>query len=123
MRVKVLKSNFAGNNQTMIDSFDNMESALNFMSKRYGKMPIKVDKFTFLLEVNNDIIFTEIENFYQFKNGDIVQSDLNNSPYRFTDAKVIQCFANGFYHNYMVRLQDDTVRIVREKDIRIQKLS
>lgn len=122
MRVKVLKANFAGNNQTMIDSFDNMESALNFMTKRYGKMPLQVDKFTFFLEVGDDMIFTEIENFYQFKNGDIVQADLNNSPYRFTDAKVIQCFANGFYPNYMVRLQDETVRIVREKDIRIQRL-
>lgn len=122
MKVKVLKANYAGNNQTMISSFDNMESALNFISKRFGKMPLQVDKFTFFLEVENDMIFTEIENFYQFKNGDIVQAELNNSPYRFTDAKVIQCFANGFYPNYMVRLQDDTVRIVREKDIRIQRL-
>jgi hypothetical protein len=122
MVVKVIKSNYVGGNQRVLDTFDNMESALNYMTKRYGKMPLQVDKFTFLLEVDNDMIFTEIENFYQFKNGDIVQTDLNNSPYRFTDAKVIQCFANGFYPNYMVRLQDETVRIVREKDIRIQRL-
>lgn len=124
MTVKVIRANYAFNNQRVLESFNDMGDAVDYASKlANNRMPMHIDKFTFMWEIEDgDVIFTEMENFYQFHIGSIVQSDNNNSQYRFYEAKVIDCFANGFFPMYMVRLQDDTTRIVREKDIRIQRL-
>lgn len=123
MLVRIIQSDIAGGNRKQLQSFDNFIAALNYGVKiNNGRQPLKVDKFTFFWDYSDRMIFTELENFYQFSIGSIVQSDNNNSPIRFTDAKVIQCFANGYFPMYRVRLQDDTTRIVREKDIRIQRL-
>lgn len=123
MVVRIIQSNIAGNNRKEIESFDNFIDALNFGVKiNNGRQPLKVDKFTFFWDYSDKMIFTELEDFYQFSVGSIVQSDNNHSPIRFTDAKVIQQFANGYFPNYIVRFADGSTRIVREKDIRIQRL-
>lgn len=123
MLVKIIKADIVGNNRKVLETFDNFIDALNYGVKiNNGRQPLKVDKFTFFWDYENGMIFTELENFYQFSIGSIVQSDNNHSPIRFTDAKVIQCFANGFFPMYTVRLADGSERIVREKDIRIQRL-
>ena len=123
MVVRIIQSNIAGNNRKVIESFDNFIDALNYGVKiNNGRQPLKVDKFDFFWDYSDKMIFTELENFYQFSIGSIVQSNNNQSPMRFTDAKVIQRFANGYFPNYMVRLKDGSTRIVREKDIRIQRL-
>lgn len=123
MRILVIKSDIEGGNQEVLSSFDNMGDALDFASYKCGsRNPMQVDKFTFLWIADDVMVFTQMEHFYLFRVGSIVQADLNNSPYRFHDAEIIDCFANGFYPNYVLRLQDGTERIVREKDIRIQRL-
>lgn len=124
MLVRVIKSDFVGGNQKTLSTFGSVQEAIDFAKKKCDNgMPLQIDKFTFVWMLGDDMIFTQMEHFYSFSVGSIVQADFNNSPYRFTDAKIIHCFANGFYPNYILRLQDGSERIVREKDIRIQRLS
>ena len=123
MIVRVVETTIAGTQKRVLASFDNFESAYNHGVKiNNNRMPLCSDKFTFFWDYSDKMVYTEVENFYQFGIGSIVQSDNNHSPIRFTDAKVIQCFANRYYPNYIVRFQDGSTRIVREKDIRIQRL-
>ena len=123
MIVRVVETTIAGTQKRVLASFDNFIKALNYGVRiNNGKQPLRVDKFTFFWDYSDKMIFTEIENFYQFRVGSIVQSNNNISPIRFTDAKVIQCFVNGLYPMYQVRFEDGSVRTVREIDIRIQRL-
>lgn len=123
MLVRIIQADIVGNNRKVLETFDNFIDALNYGVKiNNGRQPMKVDKFTFFWDYENGMIFTELEVFYQFRVGSIVQSDNNNSPIRFTDAKVIYAYADNYLPMYAVRLQDGSERIVREKDIRIQRL-
>lgn len=124
MVVRIVKTDFAGNNPQTVDTFNDMSDAIDFGTKRNSnQMPMRLGKFSFMWETEDGgMMYTDMEYFYQFHIGSIVQSDNNNSQYRFYDAKVIDCFANGFFPMYTVRLADGSERIVREKDIRLQRL-
>ena len=123
MIVRIVETTIAGTQKRVLASFDNFESAYNHGVKiNNNRMPLHADKFTFFWDYSDRMVYTEVDNFFAFAIGRIVQSDNNHSPIRFSDAKIIDCFARNYHPYYMVRFKDNSTRIVRESDIRIQAL-